>query len=86
MDNTTMEVNVEAAYETKVAGLWFDKIYFWKKFKLQAASELWHPRVAKPLRQTKARLSGLGVNIQHQSKCMAPWIGAGEEAKKNGIY
>lgn len=29
-----MEVNTEAAYKTKVAGLWFDKIYFWKKFKL----------------------------------------------------
>lgn len=34
MDNTTMEVNVEAAYQTKAAGLQFDKIYFWKKFKL----------------------------------------------------
>jgi len=34
MDNTTMETNTEAAYKMKVAGLWSDKIYFWKKFRL----------------------------------------------------
>lgn len=34
MDNTAMEANIEAAYEAEVAGLWFDKICFLKKFKL----------------------------------------------------
>lgn len=41
MDNAAMEVNVEAAHKTKVAGLWFDKTSFWKKKKIkpQAAAE-----------------------------------------------
>lgn len=33
MGNAVMEVNVEAAQETKVAGLWFDKTSFWQKKK-----------------------------------------------------
>lgn len=43
MGNAVMEVNVEAAQQTKVAGLWFDKTSFWqkknKKIKPQAAAE-----------------------------------------------
>lgn len=31
MGNAAMEVNVEAAHKTKVAGLWFDNTSFWKK-------------------------------------------------------
>lgn len=42
MGNAAMEVSVEAAHETKVAGFWFDKTSFWQKkikIKLQTAAE-----------------------------------------------
>lgn len=42
MGSAAMEVSVETAHETKVAGLWFDKTSFWQKkikIKPQAAAE-----------------------------------------------